>query len=232
MQMFTARVLAIHAEEWGDFSLTLSDIAGRMPSPGRYLSGAARKERHNPLPVSLFSGGSHAHTLVAVTQDLQPHIWPPGTELMLHGPLGSGFESPSAGQRLALASVDLPPTRLLPLALYALEQNCSVSLFTDRPPKEIPPDIEIQPLAALHDALRWADQLALDLPAWQLPHLRNILQTTPDGYLPPVSQALVLIPMPCSGFGECGACAVLSYRGGHSLACKQGPVFSLSDLAW
>lgn len=107
MQMFTARVLAIHAEDWGDFSLTLSDIAGRTPSPGRYLSGAARKERHNLLPVSLFSGVSHGHTLVPVTRDLQPHIWPPGTELMLRGPLGSGFETPSAEQHVALTSMDL-----------------------------------------------------------------------------------------------------------------------------
>jgi hypothetical protein len=43
------------------------------------------------------------------------------------------------------------------------------------------------------------------------------------------AQALVITPMPCGGIAECGVCAVTARRG-WKLACKDGPVFDLTEL--
>jgi dihydroorotate dehydrogenase electron transfer subunit len=44
-------------------------------------------------------------------------------------------------------------------------------------------------------------------------------------------KALVMTPIPCGGIAECGACAVPAHRG-WKLACRDGPVFNLNELAW
>ena len=43
---------------------------------------------------------------------------------------------------------------------------------------------------------------------------------------PGAGQALVTLPMPCGGLGECGACAV-PIRRGWKLACQDGPVLDV-----
>jgi len=43
------------------------------------------------------------------------------------------------------------------------------------------------------------------------------------------AQVLVVTPMPCGGLAECGVCAFTTRRG-WKMACKDGPVFDLSEL--
>jgi len=231
MPTFHDRIVGIHAEEGNWASIRLEGLK-EAPSPGRYYSGWVMDEPLAPLPVTLFPGGGQPNGLVAFSQGLQPRLWPPGTELLLRGPLGSGFIPPKSGQHLALVSIDIPPSRLLPLARLAVENYGAVALFTNYPPVRISSEIEIQPLEELAEALSWADQLALDIPIESVPTLQSRLRITSQAITQLTAQALIRMPMPCNGLGTCGACAVLTERGGYALVCKQGPVFNLNELAW
>jgi hypothetical protein len=137
-------------------------------------------------------------------------------------------------RNLALASLSDTPAPLLPLA--GLADNVALftasppSLFADSPFPSLPSSIEINPLAYLADALRWADFLALDLPLERIPDLPKLLGLAGDRYLPCPAQALVITPMPCGGLAECGVCAVHTPGKTSQLACKDGPVFVLQDL--
>jgi len=79
----------------------------------------------------------------------------------------------------------------------------------------------------LPDLLAWADFLALDLP---LEALADLGKHLPD-VLPCPAQALIYTPMPCACLARCGACAVPTRRR-WKLACEDGPVFDLRELAW
>ena len=91
-----------------------------------------------------------------------------------------------------------------------------------------PAELEIFPLEALPEALAWADFLALDVPLGRLADLPRVLGTA--GRLSCAAQALVDAPFPCGGIADCGVCAVRTRRGWR-LACKDGPVFDLAELA-
>jgi succinate dehydrogenase/fumarate reductase-like Fe-S protein len=109
-----------------------------------------------------------------------------------------------------------------------LERGVSITLFTDDAIPAVPPQVEVNP--EFRDALSWADFVAIDLLMEDLSILRSLLGINDLDNIPLDSQILLTTTMPC-GFGTCGACSV---RGQHSwiLACKEGPVFDLSDLAW
>lgn len=211
-----------------------------IPPAGRYLAAWSLEDPDAPLAVPLFlqqrgSGGF-------LTAPSLPASFRPGCALRLRGPLGTGFDlqriagrpgtQRSAVRRLALAALDASAARLLPLLDLALEQGAAVSLFCDGSLPAIPTAVEIYPTGELAEGLRWADFLALDLPALRLPGLRELLGLSNDEHLPCPAQALVLPPaMPCMGVGACGVCAVPARRG-VKLACSQGPVFDLHELDW
>ncbi len=203
-----------------------------LPQPGQYLQ-AHSEHPDEILPVSLFAAGdaeairNSEDILLPVAGDL-PAYWQPGLELHLRGPLGRGFELPQEIQRLALVALDAHPGRLLPLMAAALERGCAVSLFAEGDVAELPLDVEIRPLAALPEALRWADFLALDLPHQRQEDLPAILGLAPGDPLP-AGEALVLALMPCGGSADCGVCAIETAKGAQ-LCCADGPVFPLQIL--
>jgi dihydroorotate dehydrogenase electron transfer subunit len=151
--------------------------------------------------------------------------------LELHGPLGKGFSLPENARRVALIGLAETPARLLPLANLAVNRQIAAALFTDAPLTGLPAALEIQTLAALPEALSWADFIAIDLTLQALPELRHYLGLGTVDLLPCPAQALVMTPIPCGGIAECGACAVPAHRG-WKLACRDGPVFNLNELAW
>jgi len=200
-----------------------------VPAPGRYVQAHAPAEIDAPLGTPLFLSKSTSDGFWAAPP--LPAGWTPGTELVLRGPLGRGFDLPVAVSRLALAAFGESPAHLLPLALVALRRDCSVTLFTDVALPNLPASLEIYPLTSLRESLSWPDLLALDLPLARLPELRGQLGLDSIQPLPCQAQALIWTPMPCAGIGECGACAVPA-RHGYKLACVDGPVFPLNTLDW
>lgn len=229
MATYPGRVNEVRQERGGALEAFIACPPGAVPPPGRYLSAYAPAERDAPLAAPLFSSQLAPGGFWAAPPF--PSSWTPGTDLILRGPLGTGFDLPVAVTRLALAGLGDSPARLLPLARVALERDCAVTLYTDAHLPALPSTLEIYPLSSLPEALTWPDLLALDLPLERLPALRDLLRLRPGDPLPWPAQALIWTPMPCTGLAACGACAVPARRG-YKLACEDGPVFLLSQLEW
>ena len=195
-----------------------------VPAPGQYLLAWADPDSDAPLATPIFSAGLCPGGFTPAPP--LPTNWLPGARLNIRGPLGKGFQLPPAARFVALAAFGKNPARLLALTEPALAQNAALALLTDNPPEDLPTAIEISPLSALAETLRWADYLALDAPRAALPALMQFIGAAAysrDG------QVLVETPLPCGGMGECAACAV-SLRKSYKLACKDGPVFDLKTL--
>jgi hypothetical protein len=90
---------------------------------------------------------------------------------------------------------------------------------------DFPESVEIQPMQALTDILKWADYIAADVARENFPQFKTLL----GGFNLPETETLIRAPMPCGALAECGVCALAV---GHSwkMVCKDGPVFSISTL--
>jgi hypothetical protein len=197
-----------------------------LPSPGQYLL-AHDPASSAPLPSPIFSAGPVPGG-VLVAPPLPP-TWRPGVSLSLRGPLGRGFSMPASARCVALVALGETAARLKPLLASALGQAASVVLVSDLDLPDLPPEVEIQPVAALGEVAKWTDYIALDLARESLPGLRNKLGQSRQAGAKFVAQALIVAPMPCGGMAECSVCAVTARRG-WKLACKDGPVFDLDEL--
>lgn len=226
MKGYAARVSALVLDERRRLAARLEVEEAIHPAPGQYFlvdDGAAN------CAQTVFCAHQEEASLLALPP--LPGVWQPGSSLRLLGPMGSGFTLPTPLRRLALAVFEDSPAHLLGLARQANQQGAEVALFAESPLPALPAWLEASPLAALPEAISWADFLALDLPAQALPRLRQQLDLPSQAGCPCPAQALVRLPMPCGAVAECGACAI-SVRRGWRLACKDGPVFNLNDLEW
>jgi len=233
----TGIIKVIQLDENGDRAARIDCADSLYPGPGRFILATLAGEVDSILgwplfPVGLPGGMADFH---APLLGPLPATWSPGTQLHLRGPLGHGFHLPRDIRRLALAAFGDSPARLLPLISLAIESGADVAIFTRDPVltnTALPPAVEIHPLSALSEVLPWANFLAMDLPLETLTELRRILNLDPYEGMPCNAEALVWTPMPCMSLAECGACAVPVRKAKYKLACKDGPVFSLSELDW
>jgi hypothetical protein len=201
------------------------------PAPGQYLLGqdstAMGTLPDPPLPVPVFAAGSAPRGFLAAAP--LPQRWIPGTKLHLRGPLGRGFSVPAGARRVALFALDSGPSRLLSLIPLALKQGAAVVLLTDRTVNNLPEEVEVQPLAALEDVLTWSDYRAVDAQRESLAGLDEGIKSALRNHASLHAEILVRTPAPCGGLAECGVCAV-TVKGTWKMACKDGPVFNISDL--
>jgi hypothetical protein len=237
MQPITGKISLIKMLAEGDRAAQVNCSPAAFPRPGQYLHAYSTDAPDAVLGASLFPVGWAAPLDAPVNAPRLllapiPATWGPGTSLVLRGPLGHGFNIPASVNRLGLIALGHTAERLLPLIQPALAENADIAIFCDIPLPPLPALIEIRPLSALPDALTWADFLAFDLPLEMLPDLRERLRLSPYESLPCPAQALMDVPMPCAGVGNCGICAIPARGRGYRLACKAGPVFDLSQLAW
>jgi hypothetical protein len=229
MRTYTGRVIELRLDANSQTEAWVACPLGAVPNPGQYLQALELGNSEASLMWTIYPSEIGGDFFVAAAPI--PHDWSPGQELKLQGPLGHGFHLPAAAQHLALAAFGASTSRLLPLAAAALSMDASTAIFTDTPLPSLSSSIEIYPLAALPEALPWADFLALDFPVHKLADLRLCLGLRSDQSLACPAQALILTHTPCSGVAECGVCAVPARRG-WKLACQDGPVFDLKDLVW
>lgn len=221
----TGTIIELRLEPDG-LSGRISCPPGMRPAPGQYLIASGPDPRE-PLPAVLFPS-----RVMEAAIDIAPPLpstWSAGMELTLRGPLGRGFQMPATTRRVALASLDDSPHRLLPLAYHALANNASVVLYAGSAVRGLPEAVEVLPPDLLPEALSWADFLALDAQVYSLGGLRERLGL--QDYQRPgcTTQVMVITAMPCSGIAECGVCAVVT-RSGWALACSDGPVFDFNQL--
>jgi len=194
-----------------------------IPAPGQYLLAHAA-DSDSPLAHPVYLAGTCPGGFYAAPP--LPLNWLPGVKLTLRGPLGHCFTLPVSSRFVALAAFGETSARLLPLLEPALAQKAAVVLLTDNPPSGLPNVVEISPLSALAETVRWADYLAIDIPRSLFSEKIEFFQSfSYIGY----AQILIETPVPCGGIGDCGVCTV-STRKGYKLACKDGPVFDLKTI--
>ena len=197
-----------------------------IPAPGQYLL-AHDPASDSPLPSPVFNAGSISGGFILAPPI--PQTWQPSTTLSLRGPLGRGFSLPNSARHVTLVALGETSARLRPLLFDALNQGASVVLVSNLELPDLPPEIEIQPVTALAEVVQWADYLAMDIPRESLTGLREVLGLGQQARAKVEAELLVVTLMPCGGMGECSVCAV-NVRRGWKMACKDGPVFDLSEL--
>jgi NAD(P)H-flavin reductase len=230
-----------------DGSLRIECSADLIPSPGQYLH-AHKPASDSPLPVSLFSMESTPSGFRSAPP--APLDWKPGDLINLRGPIGNGFHIPNSAKKIALIALDESIARLYGLISSSLKQNREVVLVCNSAPQDLPEAVEVQPLQALSDVLKWADYTAFDVPRevrrtpnnetnlnlasathpLGLNQLKEMLKE--QNQLSPKLEAQILIhtSMPCGGIAECGVCALtLSHE--WKMICKEGPVFNFDIIA-
>ncbi len=226
MGQYVGKLLEFQQAPGRQRSLRLGCPAEAVPRPGQYVM-AWQPGSSEPLGQVLFYQGPAPGGFMAAPAAF-PDSWGLGVELQLRGPFGRGFNLPRVG-KIAMASFDANPARLLGLVQPALQQKSAVALFTDvSVGLWAPSALEVNPLAALPESLGWADYLAVEIALNQLEHMPGWLGLSP-GQLAPTGEAFVVSPMPCGGLAACGVCAVRT-RPGWREACTTGPVFPLSQL--
>ncbi len=197
------------------------------PAPGQYLLIHADGSDAS-LAVSVFSSQPASQGGFRSAPPL-PSVWRPGHSLTIRGPIGHGFSLPLAVRKVVLVAFDDTPARLQGLLSLALKQNAEVVVICDVQTEDLPEVVEVQPLKALMDALRWADYAAVDVNRENLDRLKEMLAGQEQVTSKVEAQVLVRTPMPCGAQAECGVCA-LSLHHDWKMICKDGPVFGLGEL--
>jgi NAD(P)H-flavin reductase len=202
-----------------------------IPAPGQYLLASDVSDtilstaKYSPLPVPIFYTDSAPAGFIATSAE----HWKPGDVIHLRGPLGRGFSLPSSARKVALIAFDDVPARLRGLIHPALKQGASVVVVSNSTGDSLADDVEVQPLAAVDEIVRWADYIALDVSRENLPGLRERLLERKQVAALNDAQVLIRTPMPCGGVAECGVCAVIT-RSSWKMACKDGPVFDWREI--
>ena len=155
----------------------------------------------------------------------------PGADIVLLGPAGKRAPQIAAGMNLLLVA-NARPERLLPLAMQAIGSAGAVTLLLGRPyPVEaLHPEIEVRVghlPTLVAEYVKWAARVYIHTE----PQPPNEIVKAMRAAEFDEAQVSVLLtpPMPC-GTGACQACAVRMRRG-WKLACREGPMFPLTDLS-
>lgn len=229
---YKARLSRVLLEQYQNAAGSLVCSSAVAPHAGQYLQAHDPSDDLDATSHSLFVSGlaepqAHRGELEFDIAGLLPDSWQPGTQLLVRGPLGRGFNLPRSVRKLALAAIHSSPGRLLPLLAQA--SAAEVTLFCDQPGGELPMHVEQQGLENLPSATAWADFLGIDIAIEDLDELPNLFGLKQS--LPKKIQAQVLVrsAMPCCGLAQCGVCAIATSKGAK-LVCEDGPVFELSDL--
>ncbi|MCL5428736.1 MAG: hypothetical protein M1347_02880 [Chloroflexi bacterium] len=230
MVHYKGRIAEVLLEEYQNASARLYCPSEAVPRPGQYLQAHGPDNPMEVVPTSLFFAGENEESKGATSLPVAgqlPESWQPGTELLLRGPLGRGFELSKRARRIALVALDGNPSRLLPLVSDGLRQGAEITLFSEEASNGLPIAVEQQNLKELHKGLKWADYLAVDISVENLERLEPIFAKRLPAAL--AAEILVAAPMPCGGMAKCGVCTVRT-RSGPRLACEDGPVFEMRDL--
>ncbi len=196
-----------------------------IPAPGQYLLSSHASD--SSIADSVFSSAATSDGFITVPSI--PAAWSPGMTLNIRGPLGHGFSLPNSARHVALVAFDDSPRRLFPLIQLALKQDASIVLVSSYVPDGLSADVEVQPISALVDVLKWSTFSALDAARGSLSTLREMLGALNQASLKCEAQILIRAPMPCGALAECGVCAV-HFQKEWKMTCKDGPVFNLFDL--
>jgi len=196
-----------------------------IPSPGQYVLAYATGSRV-PLATAIFPAKIAANEFLAAPPI--PPSWAPGVHLQMRGPLGRGFSWRRGVRRAAFLALDGTAARMLHLVQMALGKGASAAFLSPHIAVDLPPSVEIRPMAEWQQIWAWADQLFIDSPRESLAEVRKMVALGGARQGIGDTQILIRTPMPCGSLADCGACAL---AGSGPFVCRDGPVFPLKDLA-
>jgi dihydroorotate dehydrogenase electron transfer subunit len=196
-----------------------------IPAPGQYL--LASHDSNIIVPVPLFYTESALDSFLALLHSSES--WRPGQELHLRGPFGRGFSMPATSRRVVLAAFDNSVLLLRGLMHDALKHGAAVVVLADSGLENLPDDVEVQPVSALDEVMKWADYAAFVVSRENFSGWKERFGMSRQASVTRKAQVLVRTPVPCGGIAECGVCAV-SLNSGWKMACKDGPVFQMDEL--
>jgi hypothetical protein len=196
-----------------------------IPSVGQYL--LAGDGSNDPLPVPLFYTDSAPDSFICAPPVRDS--WSVGQGLFLRGPLGRGFTIPAAAQKIALIAYDDAPWRLRGLIRSLLTRNAAVVVLCDELFDSLPDEVEIQPVSAMDEIVKWADYAAFDVARENLFQLHERLGVLRQAAVKCEAEILIRAPMPCGGIAECGVCAI-NVKSGWRMVCREGPVCRAGDF--
>lgn len=197
-----------------------------IPSTGQYML-AHKPASNSPLPVALFPASVSSNGFRCAPPI--PSDWQPSDVINLRGVLGHGFSIPVSAKKIALIAYEESIARLQGLIPLALKQNAEIVVVCDSKEIDLPEVIEIQPMQALDEILKWADYVAIDVARENLNQLKEKLGLQNQASNKVEAQVLIYTSMPCGGIAECGVCA-LSLNHEWKMICKEGPVFSVPQV--
>jgi dihydroorotate dehydrogenase electron transfer subunit len=111
----------------------------------------------------------------------------------------------------------------------ALKNGAAVVVLADSGLENLPDDVEVQPVSALDEVMKWSDYAAFVVSRENLSGWKERFGMSRQASVTRKAQVLVRTPVPCGGIAECGVCAV-SLNSGWKMACKDGPVFQMDEL--
>ena len=228
MQTYSAHVSEIKLNFDNQLTARIECHKKAIPSPGRYLMAWDKSDMDAVLGIPLFASEVSDHSFL--TSPPVPPNWQPGTELLMRGPLGHGYNLPTDRKRIGLAAFECTIARLIPIINVYLPLKSDIALFTDCAIPTLPSAIEVHALSKLQSALLWPDMLYIDIGHKNINSLRQKLNI--EGNIETIlgaSQILVSSPMPCGGLADCGICTLKGARS-NLLICKNGPVFDFNKI--
>ncbi len=246
-----ARITA--REQWGAYLvLRCSDPGGPRPQAGQFymLSAAERwgggeSERpFLPRAFSVMRASSSGGELQFLLEDVGPGTnrlceLRPGEELLLVGPLGSGFQPPATGRRPVLAGGGVG---IAPLAIWQEQLGLSTTVllgFRDALHAH-GAMLFSRPRVATDDGSAGHHGLVTDLLAAELERdpAAEVYACGPPAMLEAVRAQCAQLGTPAQlalesgmacGFGACFGCVVPT-RNGYVRVCVDGPVLRASEL--
>ncbi len=173
-----------------------------------------------------------------------------GDVVRVHGPLGTSFRRPQAGERLLLVGggVGIAPLHFLARAGRPSSGGSLVAVYGGRSRRDLPLAAE---LAAAAESVTFitedgsagerglASDAMLDLLGRQT--FDRVVACGPWPMMAAAAQAAAAAGVPCEvslesimacGFGICLGCAVPASGGGYLYACSDGPVVDAGRVVW
>ena len=153
--------------------------------------------------------------------------WEIGDQLIVKGPIGSGFLNDYNFQNLLCVSLDLPRGGLNPVIDHCVGTGKNVAYMLDDTDVGLPNSVEIVFPEMLDENLLWADYVLIEAERDHLDQSKEILKRILDSGIP--TEILIYCPILCSGDSKCMVCTVKTKKG-WIRTCQNGTVFNLNEL--
>lgn len=153
--------------------------------------------------------------------------WEIGDQLIVKGPIGSGFTYYSNFQNLLCISLDNLYGGLNPMINRSIDNGKNVAYMVENSNIVLPNSVEIVFPDMLDENLSWADYVLIEAERDHLEQSKEIINKVLNSGIP--SEILIYCPILCTGDSQCMVCSVKTKKG-WIRTCQHGTVFKLTEL--